>query len=233
VFTISIVLPLAARRMSPGLYAEDAHRQAELRDRGGRLDHGGAAAHVALHVLHAQRRLQRDTARVEGDRLADEAERAVSGTGRVVAHDDQLRVLRAGRGNRRERAHALRLDPVAAERLHGERPVREALRVLGERDRRQVVRRAVCEIARAVDMARDGRLPFGELLVLRVEREIDRRAGGVVVLEEAGVVRAVRGSLDDRADVVFARGAPGDRAALAAQRPRGRRGGRTKPVAPE
>ena len=44
----------------------------EPRDRGGRLDHGGAARHVHLHLLHLARGLDRDAAGVEGHRLADE-----------------------------------------------------------------------------------------------------------------------------------------------------------------
>src|SRR5579884_2760490 len=52
----------------------DADRQPELGDRSRRLDHGRAAAHVAFQVLHPQRLLQRDAARVERDRLSDEPE---------------------------------------------------------------------------------------------------------------------------------------------------------------
>src|SRR4029079_9990637 len=48
----------------------------------------GCAAHVALHVLHAARGLDRDAARIEDDALADEADRL--GTlrlGAVPLHD--------------------------------------------------------------------------------------------------------------------------------------------------
>ena len=86
VFVTSIVLPFAAREdvagpvgvaaghvLAGGRDRQHAERQPEVGDRAGRLDHGGAAGHVALHVLHVQGRLERDAARVEGDRLADEA----------------------------------------------------------------------------------------------------------------------------------------------------------------
>ena len=39
--------------------------------------HGGRAAHVALHVLHAGGRLDRDAAGVEDHALADEGDRLV------------------------------------------------------------------------------------------------------------------------------------------------------------
>jgi hypothetical protein len=69
--------------------AEHAQRQAELGDRADPRQHGGAAGHVSLHVLHVERGLDRDAPRVEGDRLADEAEDdVVARAGRVVPEHD-------------------------------------------------------------------------------------------------------------------------------------------------
>ena len=70
------------RRASPlgmfstaGTTATRSIGQAELGDRRRRLEHRGAARHVLLHQLHAGGGLDRDAAGVEGDALADEAER--------------------------------------------------------------------------------------------------------------------------------------------------------------
>ena len=53
---------------------EHAHRRPQLGQRGNRLDHRGAAAHVELHLVHRAGRLERDPARVERHRLADQPE---------------------------------------------------------------------------------------------------------------------------------------------------------------
>ena len=68
---------------------EDADGRLQL-GRGCRAgDHGRAAGHVALHVVHLQRRLQRDAAGVERDRLADETQHDVAACiRRVVAEND-------------------------------------------------------------------------------------------------------------------------------------------------
>ena len=133
---------------------QHAHRQAELGDRAGGLDHGRAAGHVALHVLHVQRGLERDAAGVEGDRLADEAEHDVAAGGlrRVVAQHDQARGVVAALRDRGQGAHPELRDLVGVERLGADvlERRRDLLRALGEPLRRGLVRRAVDEVARAV-----------------------------------------------------------------------------------
>jgi hypothetical protein len=99
--------------------------------------------------------------------------------------------------------------------------------VVRERARRQVVRRAVREIARRVEVADDDLLAPRELLQLgrRVQGQRQLGAARVALLVEARFVGAVRRPLDDRAHLVRARRRPGDRAALApegAGRVRGR-----------
>ena len=87
VLLTSIVMPDFARTMSPGLTArprgmfsvapitpDDAHRQPEPGDRADGLEHGRAARHVELHLVHLRRGLDRDAAGVERHGLADEAE---------------------------------------------------------------------------------------------------------------------------------------------------------------
>ena len=94
-------------------HRDDAHRQLELRHRRHGCDHGRAAGHVALHVLHLQCGLQRDATGVEGDGLADEAEDEVlaSNTRRFVTKDDQARPVRARTADGRERSHPELVDP--------------------------------------------------------------------------------------------------------------------------
>ena len=123
---------------------EHAHREAELGDRADALDHGGAAGHVALHVLHVQRRLERDAAGVERDRLADEAEHdGAARAGRVVAQDDQARRVVAALRDRGERAHPelARSASRSSASAVSPRARRDLLRAVGEPFRGEVVRR--------------------------------------------------------------------------------------------
>ena len=155
---------------------ERAHGQAELGHGREPFDHGSAAGHVALHVLHPQRRLERKAARVERHRLADETEHeVVARARRVVAEDDQLRLVRARRADRGECTHALFLDPRAPVRLDREVGLREPLRIVGERGREEVVGRPVDEVARRVEMARDDRLPLDQLAQLVACGDRDRQ----------------------------------------------------------
>ena len=82
-------------------------------------DHGAAAGHVALHLVHAGGRLDRDAAGVERDRLADEAEDdALHGVLGLVAEDDQpgLRVRALSDGGERAHAGCLDLRPAPGSR---------------------------------------------------------------------------------------------------------------------
>ncbi len=116
-----------------------------------RLDHGRAARHVVLHLLHAVARLDRDAAAVEGDRLADEAECRAARARAVVAQRDQRGLLVAALRDRRERAHAARLDLVPAVDLDADcvELRRQLERALAKIARGHVVGRGVLERARA------------------------------------------------------------------------------------
>ena len=123
VLMISTVRPLCWVMMSPGLSAwplgmfsvdgddgEHVDGEPELGDRGHGLDHGRAAGHVHLHLVHPRRGLDRDPARVEGHRLADEPQRRRPPPPPGVAQDDQPRLLvaaaarpRSGRPSRAPR----------------------------------------------------------------------------------------------------------------------------------
>ena len=131
-----------------GTTATMSEVDAQLGDRSHRLDHRGAARHVHLHLVHAGRRLDRDAARVEGDRLADDAQH-VSRAAARVAERDQARLLdrtpvrrrrarpcpsrrsRRGRGSRRSASRARRRAPAArsARRCRSDVVGRQALKV--------------------------------------------------------------------------------------------------------
>ena len=166
----SIVVPLRARRMSPGfiewpdgrfsvapMTEIEPDRQPEARDRGGGAQHGRAARHVELHVAHLVAGLDRDAAGVERHGLADEAEHRAGRARAVVAERDQLRLLLGALRDAGERAHAGRLDLDAAHHLERERVVAvgDLARALGQRGRREVVGGAVLEVAGEVDRLAD------------------------------------------------------------------------------
>ena len=109
VLRTSTVLPSALVRMSPGLKraparhvlghrddAETANRRAQRATaRPWRTDHGRAARHVVLHLVHVVGRLDRDAAGVERDALADETEHDARRSLRrlVPQHDNTRRLL--------------------------------------------------------------------------------------------------------------------------------------------
>src|SRR5207237_7141300 len=98
--------------------------------------------------------LERETACVEGDRLADEAEDEVVARRlrRLVAEDDQPGLVAAAASDGRERAHLELVELAWTEGLGLQVLVLacELERVLGERVRVELVRRQVREVARAV-----------------------------------------------------------------------------------
>ena len=78
-------------------------------DRLHRADHGCAAGHVVLHLLHAVAGLDGDAAGVEGNAFADQAHhrRALgfSSAFRLVGHHDQRWWFGRALGDAPERAH--------------------------------------------------------------------------------------------------------------------------------
>ena len=151
-----------------------AHRQPEGRDRADPVQRARAAGHVALHVLHVRRLLEREAAGVEGDRLADETEQEVGPRGlrRVVAEDDQARLAVAAAARR------LRARPCRARRS----PRGRASGRSGARARRRAAaraRRAAPDRARSAACSRD-------------------RAHGSSAPRSAPPARRLRGSRDRR-----------------------------------
>ena len=129
----------AGKILRRGEDGDCAHRQAEGCDRADAVQRAGAARHVALHVLHLRGGLERDPARVERDRLADEAEVHVLARRRrgLVAQDDQARLVAAAAADGGERAHPELVEVAQSEhvRLQVVELARERLRVLAERVR--------------------------------------------------------------------------------------------------
>ena len=218
-------------------HRDRAHRQLQGRDGADALQRARAARHVALHVLHARGGLDRETARVERDRLANEAEQDVSvrGLRRLVAQHDEARLVLAPPSHGGERAHAERVDLSRSEDFGAELLVLGGERhgVLGQRGGIELVRRHVREVACAVrPLRQEGaqlrcvpqfrRLEVAEHDPFHFERPLAL----VLRLPAAGRVAADDRSLDERARLLRERDPqtlveqPRERAADARQRSR-------------
>ena len=91
--------------------------------RGQRLhqpDDAGRARHVALHVLHAGGRLDRDAAGVEAHALADEGDRRLACLAAVPAHHHDAALARRTLANAEQRAHAELVHRLDVEHLDGD-----------------------------------------------------------------------------------------------------------------
>ena len=189
--------------------AERAQGQAEVGDRADPLDHGRAAGHVALHVLHVLAGLERDAARVERDRLADEPEDEVAlRVRRVVAEDDQTGRVVAPLRDARERAHAHRADLVEVGDLGRQRVEagRELLGAFPQPLGSEVVRRAVREVSGSIGPLRNALRALRQLsrLVGAVEEQqaLDLLRRGLARLPLALVVAAQDDAVDDGAGLL-------------------------------
>ena len=129
--------------------------------------HGGRAAHVALHVLHAGGRLDRIAAGVEDDALADEGDRLVLGLAAVPLHDDQARRPRGDPCATPSSAPMPSFFISFSVRISTLTPsFSSALRLGGELDRAKRVGRLVDQIARQHHAVRNG-FRVGESLFRR------------------------------------------------------------------
>ena len=192
VLITSIVVPVLARRMSPGFSAWPLGRfsvapitltsrtgRPSRGDRAGRLEHRGAARHVELHLAHLRAGLDRDAAGVERHALADEAEHRAGDVGGLVADRDQLRLLVAAAGDAGERAHAGRLDLGRGPRPRPARR-RSARRALGQRASGVIsLAGRVLQVARGVRGLGDdrGALDVGARVVVRGDDQLARCRG--------------------------------------------------------
>src|SRR6202022_3105407 len=69
-------------------------------------DNAGGAAHVALHVLHAARRLDGNAAGIEADALADKSHRLIAALAAVPAHDHGAPGMHRALGDAEQRTHS-------------------------------------------------------------------------------------------------------------------------------
>ena len=151
--------------MSPGLtawplgmFSVDGHdggqgrRQPELGDARHRLDHGGAARHVELHLVHLPGGLDRDPAGVEGHRLAHVAEvRSARVAGPVAEHDQpRLDVRALGDGGEARPCREPRSPRGRAARPRAPRSRRRSRRALGQEAGGGHVGGQVLQVARGV-----------------------------------------------------------------------------------
>ncbi len=115
-----------------------------------RAEDARRSRHVELHLVHPRRLLERDSAGVEGDALADERDRRLVLLAAPVLEHDQPRRFVGAAGHRQERAHSETADLRYVEDANADAAVlaRELLRGFREIGRRADVGRQVRKIAR-------------------------------------------------------------------------------------
>ena len=92
-----------ARHVFAGGYqTHHIHRRFEPRQRFKGSQHAGSTAHVELHLVHARTGLQRNTARVKGDALADQYHRGLRSRSPLVLQHDEAKRLLGSLGHRSE-----------------------------------------------------------------------------------------------------------------------------------
>ena len=159
--------------------------------RGQRLhqaDDAGSARHVALHVFHAGRRLDRNAARVETDALADEGDRRLALLAAVPAHDDDAAVAPRPLTDAEQRAHAELGHRLDVEHLDGDADFFQHLRAAGEFFRIENVGRFVDQIARHQNAAGDR---FARHVSLARRRDVASGNGDAALLRRLFVVLAL------------------------------------------
>jgi len=116
-----------------------------------RGDNAGAAGHVALHLFHAGRLLNRDAAGIKGDSLADQSDAAFALGVAAIVHHDELRGLSASLGDAEQRSHA-ELDHLLGVQHLALQPrlVGDGLRPRRHLGRRQVIAGFVGHVASQV-----------------------------------------------------------------------------------
>src|SRR4029077_5269743 len=95
-------------------------------------DDASRSRHVALHVLHTLRGLDRDSAAVEADALADECNRIDTALTAVPAHDDKLGFMRRALSHTEQCAHSKLTHRRGVEHLDGHAELAESGCAAGE-----------------------------------------------------------------------------------------------------
>src|SRR6185437_8239028 len=104
-------------------HADDAHGVDLGLARGEHLhkaDHAGCARHVALHILHAAGRLDRNAAGIETYAFADKGDRRVVFLVTVPAHDNHAAVAARALPNAEQRTHAELLHRLYVKHVDGD-----------------------------------------------------------------------------------------------------------------
>ena len=171
---------------------DDLHLEFQLCDRRHRGDDRSGTTHVALHRLHGLRRLERQTAGVEGHALADDRDRALRALGGVL-HADEARRIRRALSDREDAAEFIARQGLLVPHLDTHGQFAHGLeRLLGNLLGGKRRRGSVDEIARVVDGLGDDLgacKRSGLLLVLGVARDEDPLHGGGL----AGSTRTTEG----------------------------------------
>src|SRR5262245_22500864 len=193
-------------------------------------DDTGGSRHVAFHVLHASRGLDRNTAGIEADALTDEGERRGATLAAIPAHDDRTTLVFGTLPDAEQRVHSELLHFLDIKHVDGDAELLQPAGAPREFFRVEHVGRLVEEIARNRHAAGDRGAGCKRLLRSRHARNRDldpylRRllllilAFGLVALEyvtaqlhsERQVGRALRlegavGQISDERDIARGRG---------------------------
>ena len=114
-------------------------------------DHAGSPRHVALHVLHAGGRLDRDAAGVETHSLAHEGDRRGARLAAVEPHDHDPAFACRALADREQRAHAELLQRRLVQHFDRDPELFQARRAAGKLLGMEHVRRLVDEVPRQHD----------------------------------------------------------------------------------
>ncbi len=162
--------------------------------RSNRGENFGSARHIGFHVFHIFGWLQRDSARVEGDRLPNQHDRTcVFFLGSVIFQDDEFGRLLAPARHAEQRPHAQPLHVVLFENLDRDLfGLGDGLRFIGHHSRSQDVGGVVAEVSDKDGGFRRGHTapdPLGNLPQLTVLRDEYRHL-------RDGMIRAGLASID-------------------------------------
>src|SRR5262249_17228305 len=111
-------------------------------------DHARGSRHIAFHVLHAGRGLDRNAAGIETDAFADAGARRGAARVAVPAHDDRAALVLGALADAEQRVHAELLHLLDAEYLDDGAEFFQTAGAAGEFFRVEHVGRFIDEIAR-------------------------------------------------------------------------------------
>ncbi len=194
-------------------------------------DDGSGAAHVALHVLHAAGRLDRDAAGVEGHALADEGDGLVLRPCRRSSASPPCAAAAASPGRRRAARPCRASSSPSRSRISTSTPsLASAAAAVGELDRTEHVGRLVDQVAGEDDalghgvgaaqaLATPAGLGDGDADLDRLRLGARRPCGGLVPVEGIGAQPEAEGELGRRGGLDSGRRAVSSRTVAAVALP--------------